>query len=115
MKIFFSIICLTMLLVSCGTLTSNTSIKPNDSFILGNNKHGAFKVKLENVSKNDIEVYKAPIDGGRHSLQVVKPNDKVTVNVDKNTALFIQNKSNDTASVNLKVSGDVNLSMGYKN
>lgn len=114
MKSFFSFIYLAILLVSCGNLTSNTSIKPNNSFVLGNNKHGAFKVKLENVSKNDIEVYKAPIDGGRHPLQVVKPHDKVKVNVD-NIALFIQNKSNDPASVNLKVTGDVNLSMGYKN
>ncbi len=86
-----------------------------DSFILGNNKHGSFKVKLENTSKNDIEVYKAPIDGGQHSFKVIKPNDIANLKVESNTALFIQNKSNDTVSVRLKVTGDIGLSMGYKN
>ncbi|MBL0234944.1 MAG: hypothetical protein IPQ08_15005 [Chitinophagaceae bacterium] len=101
--------------ISCSTLNSNTVIKPNDSFILGNNQHGRFKVKLQNVSKNEIEVYQAPINGGKHSSQIVNPDNKVTIAVDANTALFIVNKSKDTASVNLKVTGDLGLSMGYKN
>ncbi len=101
--------------ISCSTLHSNTIIKPNDSFILGNNQHGTFKVKLQNVSKNEIEVYHAPINGGKHSFQIVKPDNKVTINVDANTALYFVNKSNDTASINLKVTGDLGLSMGYKN
>jgi len=86
-----------------------------DSFILDNNKHSSFKVKLESTSKNDIEVYQAPIDGGQHSFKVIKPNAKVNLKVESNTALFIQNKPDDTVSVNLKVTGDVGLSMGYKN
>jgi hypothetical protein len=101
--------------ISCSTLHSNTIIKPNDSFILGNNQHGTFKVKLQNVSKSEIEVYHAPINGGKHSSQIVKPDNKVTISVDANTALYIVNKSNDTASVNLNVTGDLGLSMGYKN
>jgi hypothetical protein len=102
-------------MISCSTLHSNTFIKPNDSFILGNNQHGTFKVKLQNVSKNDIEVYHAPMNGGTHSSQIVKPENKVTLSIDENTALYIVNNSNDTASVKLKVTGDVGLSMGYKN
>jgi hypothetical protein len=82
---------------------------------LGNNKHGAFKVKLQNNSKNEIEVYHAPINGGNHSSQIVKPNNRITLSVDPNTAIFIANKSNDTGSVNLKVTGDLALSMGFKN
>lgn len=95
-------------------LTSNTMISPDDSFILGNNQHGSFKVVLKNVSKSELEVYLAPIDGGRHSGQMVKPGQSVKVKVDKNTALVINNASSDTASVDLKVSGDTGLSMGYK-
>lgn len=100
---------------SCSTLRSNTVIKPQDSFILGNNKHGKFKVKLQNVSKNDLEIYQAPITGGKHSPQMVKPGQKVTVKIDQNTALYLLNHSMDTSAVNLKVSGDIGLSMGYKN
>jgi hypothetical protein len=114
MKYLISILTLVILLSSCA-LNSNTTIKPNDSFVLGNNEHGSFKVKLKNVSKNELEVYHAPIEGGKHSSQNVKPGESIRIRVDKNTALVIENKSADTASVDLKVTGDIGLSMGYKN
>ena len=115
MRQLLAIVFVLTTLISCSTLNSNTIIKPNDSFILGNNQHGTFKVKLQNVSKNEIEIYQAPINGGKHSTQIVKPENKVTVSVDANTALHIVNKSTDTASVILKVTGDLGLSMDYKN
>ena len=102
------------LTTSCRSLTSNTVIKPNDSFVLGDNKHGSFSVKLKNVSADDLTIYLAPISGGTHSPQVVKPSQVVLVKVDKNTALIVSNKSNKTTSVDLKVVGDTGLSMGYK-
>ncbi|HAK12939.1 MAG TPA: hypothetical protein DIW54_00520 [Chitinophagaceae bacterium] len=70
---------------------------------------------MENTSNSSIEVYLAPINGGKHSFQTVNPKEIVSVKVAANTALVIQNKSTDTASVKLKASGDVGLSMGYKN
>ena len=100
--------------VSCGSLTSNTFIKPNDSFILGKNEHGNFKVKLKNVSKNSIQIHQEPNDGGTHSFQKVKPNELITIKIDKNTALVFANDTKDTASVDLKVTGDIGLSMGYR-
>jgi hypothetical protein len=100
---------------SCRTLTSVTTIKGNDSFILGNNPHNAYTVRLENISLKDITVYQAPIDGGTHTPQVVKPAQKVTVNVGRNTALIVSNMSSEEVSVALKVIGDTGLSMGYKN
>jgi hypothetical protein len=104
-----------LFLAAACSLTSNTTIKPNDSFILGNNEHGAFKVKLKNVSQHPLEVYEAPISGGKHSGQMIEPNKTVTVKVDRNTALVIANAANDQANVELKVTGDLGLSMGYKN
>lgn len=82
--------------------------------MLGNNQHGNFKAKLTNLSPNELEVYYAPVGGGKYSFQKVKPNERVNVKVDKNTALVIDNKSSDTANVNLHVTGDLGLSMGYK-
>jgi len=114
MKTIVSTLTFAFFLSSC-SLTSNTIIKPNDSFVLGNNQHGSFKVKLKNVSQNSLEVYHAPIEGGKHSTQKVKPNEYATVKVDRNTALIINNTSKDTASVDLKVTGDIGLSMGYSN
>ena len=113
MKKLFTTIAIVVFFVSC-SLQSNTIIKPFESFVLGNNQHGNFKVKMRNISKNELELYHAPINGGRHSSQIVKPNKRVTVRVDKNTSLVINNKSKDTASVDLHVTGDLGLSMGYK-
>ena len=118
MKNFIVTVALAILTSSCGifsSLNSNTSIKPNDSFVLGDNEHGTFKVKLKNVSKNDITIYKAPLAGGTHSPEIIAPNETTTVKVDSNTALVFQNKSNEYASVDLKVTGDLGLSMTYKN
>jgi hypothetical protein len=97
------------------SLNSNTTIKPNDSFILGNNKHGKFKVTLKNISNHELRIFMAPISGGTHSPVIVVPNETVKVKADKNTALVIENKSSEQANVTLKVTGDIGLSMGYKN
>ena len=118
MRNFTVTIALFILTSSCGifeSLNSNTSIKPLDSFVLGNNEHGPFKVRLKNVSTNDITIYKAPFAGGTHSPQIITPNETVIVKVDRNTGLVFENKSNDYASVDLKVTGDLGLSMTYKN
>jgi hypothetical protein len=114
MKTLFASIALSFSLMACSSLTSNTIIKSNESFVLGNNKHSSFRVKLKNVSKNDLEVYYAPIDGGTHSNQNVKQNKTVSLLVDKNTALIISNKSAETGSVDLYVTGDTGLSMDFK-
>lgn len=99
---------------SCASVTSNTIIEPNNSFVLGNNAHGIFKVKVRNVSKNNLEIYHAPIEGGKHSSQIIIPNQQVILKVDANTALYIKNTATEQASVDLYVTGDTSLSMDYK-
>jgi len=118
MKAKITILFLALSLASCsalGSLTSNTTIQPNDSFVLGNNKHGCFNVKLKNVSNHDLKIFMAPIDGVTHSPIMIKPNESVKVKAESNTALVIENKSSEVASVDLHVTGDTGLSMGYKN
>jgi uncharacterized protein YxeA len=112
-KIIFLLVVLASI-TSCKTLTSTTNIKPNESFVLGNNEHRKAKVKLKNIADYDIQVYHAPIDGGKHSSETVKPNQTIIVRVKKNTALVISNASPIQASVELFVTGDLGLSMGYK-
>lgn len=117
MKIITTI-ALGILLTSCSifsSLNSNTSIKPNESFYLGNNPHGKFKVILKNVSNHPIDIYFAPIDGGTYSRQTLQINEEITTKVAKNTAIVIENKSYDYASVDIKATGDLNLGMTYNN
>lgn len=116
MKKVISTIVLALIITSCSlfnALNSNTTIKPNESFVLGNNEHGRFKVKLKNVSNHDLQIHMAPISGGTHSPISVSPNETITVKADRNTALIIENKSIESASVDLYVTGDIGLSMGY--
>jgi len=118
MRIIITTIVLALTISSCsifGSLTSNTIIKPNENFVLGNNEHGTFNVKLKNVSNHDLKIYMAPITGGTHSPIIINSNETIKIKTDKNTALVIENKSNEVASVDLYVTGDIGLSMGYKN
>jgi hypothetical protein len=118
MKKIIAVSFLFVFISSCsifGSLHSTTTIKPNDSFVLGNNEHGSFKVVLKNISNHDLRLVMAPISGGSHSPSIVVPNETIKVKADKNTALIIENKSSEQADVTLKVTGDIGLSMGYKN
>jgi hypothetical protein len=101
-------------MASC-SLTSVTMIKPNDAFVLGNNQHGSFTVKLKNLSDNDVKLWQVPVEGGQHSPLIVRSRKKAKVHVGRNTALRIENDSRKEASVELIVTGDIGLSMGYKN
>lgn len=60
-------------------------------------------------------MHRAPVSGGKHSEEIVRPNEQTTVKVESDTALVIENRSSDTASVDLYITGDTGLSMGYKN
>ncbi len=113
-KIFtLGVAAMAFLVTSCA-LRSTTYIKANEQFQLGNNHHGRFRVKLRNTSAQDIEIYRAPIDGGRHSGQSVKPGEAVGVRVEANTALVIVNPAAAEASVQLTVHGDTGLAMNYR-
>jgi hypothetical protein len=107
---FFAILFLT---TSCGvfdSLNSNTSIKPKESFIIGNNKP-----HLKNEGVTILKVYQAPINGGTHSPILIKPQETAFLKTEKDTALIIENTGDEYASVTLKVKGDLNLGMTYNN
>ncbi len=114
LSITFALIVL-LFTTSCKTLTSTTTIEANNSFVLGNNTHGFYNVKLKNISNHSIAIYQKTLMDSVHSFATIKPRETVHVYADKNTALIIENKSTSQAQVELHVGGDTNLSMGYKN
>lgn len=116
MKTILNLVCSAILFSACGmigSLHSNTSIKPKESFVLGNNKHGIFTTTLTNEGVTLLKIYKAPGTGGTHSAVFLKPKETIRVKTDKNTALVIQNTGEEYGSVTLKVKGDLNLGMAY--
>jgi hypothetical protein len=97
------------------TLNSTTYIEPNQSFVLGEGKHGGYKAKITNKGEVDVEVFGEREDEERKSLGVLKPNDKNEYNVGKNTKVIFKNLGSEKATIGIKLSGDFSgLSMGYK-
>lgn len=96
------------------TLNSTTNIKLKESFLLGNNTHGKFSAKVTNISITPITIWRCPIEGGKHSPVTLNPSTTLKINVEKNTALRIENDSEEEISIQLKIRGDVGLSMGYQ-
>lgn len=116
MRTSLALVVLLITFSSCGvfnSLHSNTSIKPKESFVLGNNQHGVFKTRLTNEGITDLKIYQAPINGGTHSPILLKPKETATVKTERNTALVIENTGDAYGSVTLKVKGDLNLGMTY--
>ncbi len=111
----FMLFILSLLLASCRSLTSVTSIKANESFILGNNPHGGYFVKLRNTAKQDLTIIQSDLDGKVKSTTVAKSKEWLNLQVAPNTAVQIQNAASTSADVELKLVGDTHLSMGYKN
>lgn len=109
------LLALTTLFYACRTIHSVTNIAANDSFVLGNNPHGYFNVRLKNLSAHPVTVYQKTLADSLHSFSVVNPKETVHIYANKNTALIIQNKSEKQVRVRLDLGGDVRLSMGYKN
>jgi len=113
----FILLPLILTLASCSlfqSLTSQTYIKPHERFVLGNNQHGRFHASIKNSSISDLYVVQLPIDGGSHSPLVLHPNERVKLKVDRNTALSIENQSDEQATVDLLVKGDTGVSIGYQ-
>ena len=70
---------------------STTSIDAKKSFVLGDNELDAFEVRLKNISKNDVELFMMPMDASKQLIQTLNAGKSVIVNMDKNTALYIDN------------------------
>lgn len=116
MKNILTLVSLAILSISCGifgSVNSNTSIKPKEKFLLGNNKHGIFKTFLKNEGSTTLKIYKAPINGGSHSYLFIEPQQTKIIKTEKNTALVIENTGDVYANVTLKIKGDLGLAMTY--
>ena len=96
------------------SLTSTTIIEPNQSFVLGEGRHGAYTAKIVNKGKVDVEVSGERENEERKSLGVLKPDDRGEYNVAKNMKVIFKNLGDKTATIGIKLSGDTGLSMGYK-
>ena len=113
-KLLIALLCVTTMAMSCRSLTSTTYIKPRQSFVLGQGKHGGYTINLKNKSRQEVTIRQIALDGALISSTVANPKQSLSVDVPKNTTLQIVNASDKQAQVALKLIGDTNLSMGYE-
>jgi hypothetical protein len=95
-------------------LTSTTVIEPNKSFVLGEGKHNGYKAKLINKGKVEIEIFTQSENEDAKSIGILKADEKADFKIIKNTKVIFKNLGKETATIGIKLSGDTNLSMGYK-
>jgi hypothetical protein len=98
-----------------GALTSQTSIEPGKSFVLGEGKHGSYTAVIQNNTNIPVEVfiqkYQSEVST---SLGVLNKGDKQEYRVAKDNRVSFKNLGKRVAVINIKLNGDTNLSMGYK-
>lgn len=99
---------------SSASLTSTTYIEAGQSFVLGEGKHGGYQAKIINKGRVDVEVFSESANEARKSLGVLKPKDAGEYDVAQNTQVIFKNLGREKAVIGIKLSGETNLSMGYK-
>ena len=114
-KLLIAFVALTIAVSSCKTVFSTTTIEAKKSFVLGDNEHEAYEVTIKNISKDDVLLSQIPNCGTKQLLQVLNSNKSAAIKIEKNTALYIENKSDKRAIVELDLKSNSSLSMGYKN
>ncbi len=82
---------------------------------MGEGKHGHYKASIKNIGVAPIEVFKI-VDGGTPiSLGVMQPDTEKIYSVEGTTTIWFKNQSLRQAQIKIKLVGDKDLSMGYKN
>ena len=98
-----------------GSLTSQTIIEPEKSFVLGEGQHGSYTAVIQNTTTSPVEVfiqkYQSEVST---SLGVLNKGDKQEYRVANNNRVSFKNLGKKVAVINIKLHGETNLSMGYQ-
>lgn len=98
-----------------GVLTSQTTIEPGKSFVLGEGEHGSYTASIQNTASSPVEVfiqkYQSEVST---SLGVLNKGDQQEYRVANNNRVSFKNLGKRVAVINIKLRGETNLSMGYK-
>ena len=97
-----------------GNLHSDLFIEPGKQFALGGTQPGAFRVVARNVGSVPVEIKERPRGGGIFGKGKLAPGQRATLRFMAGSSALVLNPSNQQAHLDITVSGDTNLSMGYE-
>ncbi|MBC8084237.1 MAG: hypothetical protein H7Z21_13610 [Hymenobacter sp.] len=95
-------------------IRSGLVIEPGKQFVLGGTQPGAFKVVAHNVGKVPVEFKERPRGGGIFGKATLAPGAKATLRFLAGSSAVLLNPSAQQAKVDLNITGDTQLSMGYE-
>ena len=93
---------------------SDLFIEPGKQFVLGGGQPGAFKVVAHNVGKVPVEFKERPRGGGIFGRATLQPGQSATLRFMAGSSALLLNPSEQKANLNLHITGDTRLSMGYE-
>ena len=97
-----------------GSLKSDLLIEPGKQFALGGGQPGAFRVVARNTGKVPVEIKERPRGGGIFGKATLAPGQRATLRFLPGSTALLLNPSDQNARLDLHVTGDTNLSMGYE-
>jgi hypothetical protein len=104
-----------LLVTACWAgLRSGLIIEPGKQFVLGGGQRGAFKVVAHNVGTVPVEFKERPRGGGIFGKTTLAPGAKGTLRFLAGSSALLLNPSTQQAKVDLNITGDTQLSMGYE-
>jgi uncharacterized membrane protein YphA (DoxX/SURF4 family) len=95
-------------------LNSDLTIEPGKQFALGGGQPGAFRVVARNKGKVAVEIKERPRGGGIFGKATLAPGQRATLRFLPGSTALLLNPSGQNARLDLHVTGDTNLSMGYE-
>lgn len=98
----------------CAFIGSTVWIQPGEEFRLGENRHGTFKVSMNNLGKEPIYLEAESLEGLVVKRDTLPGRSFKTLRFPPNTVAVFQNPGSKETRVRVRISGDTNLSMGYE-
>jgi hypothetical protein len=115
-KLFFIAALLVVSASACrifGRLTSTTQIETGQMFVLGKGSHGSYRATVKNISPNIIEVFTSK-DNEMVSVGKLGKGMSTQLRVPNNTTAYFKNLGKSMAFIEINLTGDTDLSMGYQ-
>jgi hypothetical protein len=99
---------------SCSSYTSDLSIPVRQTFALGGDQPGAFRVAAKNKGAVAVAVAERSAKGLVTERGHLAPDSSDTLDFSAGSTALIRNTGNDPARLILKITGDVPKGMGYE-
>jgi hypothetical protein len=96
------------------SIHSDLFIEPGKQFVLGGEQQGKFKVAAHNKGKVPVTIKERPRGGGIFGKATLAPGQHTTLAFGARSAAVLLNPSAQQANLDLRITGDTNLSMNYQ-